>query len=189
MQTTLDFNTDHFDKEHIKEFERYNKFDKKNAMRHFDDAAKNYEAVYLRAGYPDPSKCAELVSELADGKHAEILDLACGTGLVGEALAKKGFKNISGCDISKEMMHQAEDKNVYKSLEQCELGQKDYNGTFPIPFKNKFDFVTCAGFLNNNQIDELVFEQMLLALKNGGKMVFAARYSYIGEYWYVEKLA
>lgn len=87
------------------------------------------------------------------------------------------------------MMYQAEDKNVYKSLDQCELGQEDYNGTFPIPYKNKFDFVTCAGFLNNNQVDELVFEQMLLALKNGGKMVFAARYSYIGEYWYVEKLA
>jgi len=30
---------------------------------------------------------------------------------------------------------------------------------------------------------------MLLALKNGGKLVFAARFSYIGEYWYVPKLA
>ena len=48
--------------------------------------------------------------------------------------------------------------------------------------------MTCAGFINNNQIDELVFEQMLLSLKNGGKMVFAARFSYIGEYWYNEKL-
>jgi len=38
-------------------------------------------------------------------------------------------------------------------------------------------------------MDEKVFEQMLLALKNGGMMVFAARYSYIGEYWYSEKLA
>jgi len=29
---------------------------------------------------------------------------------------------------------------------------------------------------------------MLLGLKNGGIMVFAARYSYIGEYWYTAKL-
>jgi len=30
---------------------------------------------------------------------------------------------------------------------------------------------------------------MLLALKNGGMMIFAARYSYIGDYWYTDKLA
>lgn len=29
---------------------------------------------------------------------------------------------------------------------------------------------------------------MLVSLKNGGIMVFAARYSFIGEYWYSEKL-
>lgn len=29
---------------------------------------------------------------------------------------------------------------------------------------------------------------MLLGLKNGGIMVFAARYSFIGEYWYMAKL-
>lgn len=29
---------------------------------------------------------------------------------------------------------------------------------------------------------------MLLALKNGGVMVFAARYSYLGAYWYDEQL-
>merc|ERR1711981_575110 len=85
-------------------------------------------------------------------------------------------------------MEIADDKRVYKSLTQCELGQQDYAGTFPVPLKCKFDFVTCTGFINNNQIDELVFEQMLLALKNGGKMVFAARFSYIGEYWYNAKL-
>ena len=29
---------------------------------------------------------------------------------------------------------------------------------------------------------------MLLGLKNGGMMIFAARYSYIGDYWYTDKL-
>lgn len=37
-------------------------------------------------------------------------------------------------------------------------------------------------------MDENIFEQMLLALKEGGVMVFAARFSYIGNYWYTEKL-
>lgn len=29
---------------------------------------------------------------------------------------------------------------------------------------------------------------MLLGLKNGGMMIFAARYSYIGDFWYTDKL-
>jgi hypothetical protein len=60
-QPTLDFNTTHFQKEHIKEFERFNKFEKSKASEHYDNAANNYEGVYLRAGYPDPWKVAEFV--------------------------------------------------------------------------------------------------------------------------------
>jgi len=61
----LDFNTNHFTKDHVREFERFNKFDKNRATQHFDNAALNYEGVYLRAGYPDPWKCAEQVEEIA----------------------------------------------------------------------------------------------------------------------------
>jgi SAM-dependent methyltransferase len=86
------------------------------------------------------------------------------------------------------MLDIASTKDVYRSLDQVELGQEDFIETFPIPYKAKFDFITCAGFLNNNQVADEIFEQMLLGLKNGGVMVFAARYSYIGEYWYMAKL-
>lgn len=87
------------------------------------------------------------------------------------------------------MLEKAQEKNAYKTLDQLELGQEDFLETFPYPYRNKFDFVTCAGFLNNNQMDSAIVEQMLISLKNGGMIVFAARYSYIGEYWYAEKLA
>lgn len=115
--------------------------------------------------------------------------MACGTGLVGQALSEHGFKQVSGVDVSQKMLEKAQEKGIYKTLDQLELGQEEFLETFPYPYRNKFDFVTCAGFLNNNQMDGGVLEQMLLALKNGGMMVFAARYSYIGEYWYAEKLA
>jgi len=115
--------------------------------------------------------------------------MACGTGLVGKALNEKGFKEITGCDISEQMLKKADEKDVYKSLDQLELGQEEFLETFPYPYRQKFDFVTCAGFLNNNGMDERLFEQMLLALKKDGLMVFAARYSYLGDYWYADKLA
>merc|ERR1712176_49369 len=123
----LDFDTNHFSKDHIREFERFNKFDKAKCAEHYDNAALNYEGVYLRAGYPDPWKCAEFVDELSQEmglkKNAEILDFACGTGLVGQALNEKGFTNVFGCDISEKMLEIAESKDVYRSLDQVELGQ------------------------------------------------------------------
>jgi len=62
--------------------------------------------------------------------------MACGTGLVGQALNEKGFnKNIYGCDVSQKMLEIAYEKNSYKSLDQFELGQDDFIGTFPIPYK------------------------------------------------------
>ena len=42
--------------------------------------------------------------------------------------------------------------------------------------------------INNNHFDYRIFETMILALKQQGLAIFAARYSYIGEYWYNEQL-
>ena len=43
-------------KEHIREMEAYNKFDKDKLEEHYDKVALNYEQLYLRCGYPDPKK-------------------------------------------------------------------------------------------------------------------------------------
>ena len=55
---------------------------------------------------------------------------------------------------------------------------------FPNNLKNKFDIVTIAGLVNNNHLDYCLFEEITLALKQNGLAIFAARYSYLGEYWY-----
>jgi len=44
----------------------------------------------------------------------EVLDLGCGTGLVGQHLNERGFGNISGVDVSGNMLEEAAAKNVYK---------------------------------------------------------------------------
>ena len=111
----------------------------------------------------------------------QILDMGCGTGLVGKFLAEKGFKNIHGIDISKKMLEKADIKGAYKKLEEVALGDPE---NFPNHLKNKFDIVTIAGLINNNHLDFGIFEEITLALKQNGLAVFAARYSYLGEYWY-----
>ena len=110
-----------------------------------------------------------------------VLDLGCGTGLVGEALARKGFKNIVGLDISPEMIKQAAAKGVYAQFVEHDLTQPDQ---LPTELRSSFDLVCGAGIVNNNHMDESLFEHMMIAAKKSGLIVFASRFSYIGQYWY-----
>jgi predicted TPR repeat methyltransferase len=192
MQTQLDFTGD-LTPAHIGEMEKYNKFPKSKLEQHYDEIALNYEGIYKRTGYPDPSKCQSMVSKYL-GQHdskdeIKIIDFACGSGLVGQALAEDGFTHITGVDISQKMLNLAESKEVYSNLEKLELCQDDHIGTIPNHLRDKFDFLTAGGLINNNHLDEKIFEQMLLCTKQHGYIVFTARFSYMGDYWYVKKLA
>ena len=46
-----------------------------------------------------------------------------------------------------------------------------------------------AGLINNNHMDNRLFELMMTTAKKNALIVFAARFSYIGDYWYDEPLA
>jgi ubiquinone/menaquinone biosynthesis C-methylase UbiE len=71
---------------------------------------------------------------------AKILDVGCGTGLVGEALRKMGNSyTLVGTDLSQGMLDQAKAKHVYQKLVKANLRR-------PLPFKNNsFDAVMCIG--------------------------------------------
>jgi len=137
-------------------------------------------------GYPDPKFCAKYVQKFVkkneqNPEEVKIIDFGCGTGLVGKYLAGAGYKHIVGLDISPNMLEEASVKGVYKELHEHTLGEPS---EFPDKFKNKFDYVVCCGLVNNNYMDYLLFEEMLLSVKKGGYVVFAARYSFMGHYWY-----
>jgi len=48
------------------------------------------------------------------------------------------------------MLDEAEKKNVYNDLDQVVLGSDDYVNSFPISLRNKYDFATCAGLIENS---------------------------------------
>ncbi|MCH7907152.1 MAG: class I SAM-dependent methyltransferase, partial [Chloroflexi bacterium] len=54
---------------------------------------------------------------------ARILDAGAGTGLVGELLARAGYGDLNGVDISTEMIARARLKGVYRDLRRMELGK------------------------------------------------------------------
>ena len=104
----LDFSKD-LTEEHKKEMEKHANFAQDGIVEHYNELAVNYEAIYLKAGFHDPKKCAELTTETYTmlGKEkgdVDILDLGCGTGLVGKYLKDDGFSKITGLDASSAML-------------------------------------------------------------------------------------
>jgi SAM-dependent methyltransferase len=66
-------------------------------------------------------RIAALLAEHLPAKDARIIDLGCGTGLVGAALAGLGYTAIDGLDLSPEMLAEARRKSVYRNLIEANL--------------------------------------------------------------------
>lgn len=81
---------------------KHNTYSQDTIVSHYNETSNNYEEIYLRAGWHDPIKCAELAEEVLKESisRSMILDMGCGTGLVGKFLYEKGFRNIVGLDAS-----------------------------------------------------------------------------------------
>ena len=158
-------------------------FTQDKIAEHYDELSSHYEHIYLTVGYHDPLKCAELTHELFGDKSADaqVFDMGCGTGLVGQYLKERGFKHVVGVDASKGMLDRAAEKNSYSELKELFLGRPD---TFPKEYHGRFDAITAAGILAEGHLDNNVFDEMLLALKTGGYAVFATRTMYLTEYSY-----
>ena len=182
----LDFKAEQLGDQHKEEMQKHAGFDQGNIKEHYDELASNYEQVYLTAGWPDPRKSADLAGEFVDQTQAkrevaEVFDMGCGTGLVGEYLSEMGFKNIDGVDASRGMLDKAGEKKAYRDLDELFLGVPE---TFPAKYHNKYDVVTASGILADNHLDCPVFEEMLLALKQGGIVTFTSRIEYLEKYGY-----
>jgi len=88
----------------------------------YDDAAGHYDDILLTdVGYVSPVMCARAAASYLRDKKAALMDLGCGTGLAGEALAALGYQNIDGIDFSPEMLAVARARECYANLDLGDL--------------------------------------------------------------------
>lgn len=82
----------------------------------FDQHADVFEDILVdELGYRVPLLLQELLGRLQLGPFARFLDLGCGTGLTGEALAG-ACHHLTGVDLSERIVELAYDREVYDDL-------------------------------------------------------------------------
>jgi len=165
----LQNNKGYFRMVEIKKFydEAYSQRAKEDVVKLYDNWAKTYDLELDSYHYVAPQIGAELFAShlkkngilLADAK---ILDVGCGTGLVGHFLHEMGFVHVDGLDLSTEMLAQAKKRGIYAQLHQVDM-------TLPgqIPDES-YDAVISVGMFTHNHVGPNGLVKVLSVMKSGG---------------------
>jgi predicted TPR repeat methyltransferase len=108
---------------------------------------------------------AEGLQQHAGRAHLDILDIGCGTGLVG-ILARPLAGKLDGVDLSLAMLEKARDKKIYDRLDQADLV------SFMAGHRDSYDAVLGAATLIHFGNLQAVFQAAALCLRDGGLFVF-----------------
>lgn len=136
----------------------------------FDGLAGHFESSLVeRMNYEVPGKLVALIRDFAklDTKNQDVLDLGCGTGLVGSAISPYA-RQLVGVDLSAGMLAKAREKNLYQRLEKSELlammkGEMD----------SSYDLIIAADvFAYIGRLDAIMDEIKRL-LRPGGMLAFS----------------
>ena len=131
--------------------------------RLYDDWAETYDQTMMDGlGYLSPIHLADEFAEHTPWRDRPVLDLGCGTGLVGKFLASHGFTAIDGLDLSDAMMGRAAARGVYGTFITADL-------TRPLPIADgTYAGAICSGTFTSGHVDASCLDEIARILAPGG---------------------
>jgi len=111
------------------------------------------------------SLVADALRSHAPRAGLDILDIGCGTGLVGAAV-RASANRLDGVDLSAAMLEKARGKNLYDRLEQADII------AFMSAHKDSYDAIAGAATLIHFGDLQTVFQAAAAALRPSGLFVF-----------------
>jgi predicted TPR repeat methyltransferase len=143
--------------------------DPREVARQYDDWARRYDDDLASWSYQAPAVVAETVVT----RHPEagdVLDVGCGTGLVGRELRARGYAGrVVGLDISEASLGLARQSGAYDAVEQADLQQR-----LPLD-DDSVDAVVCVGVMTYLPDVEEVWREFARAVRPGGLVVATQR--------------
>ena len=107
-------------------------------------------------------------------KTIRIMDVGCGTGLMGVILYEHGYRHIDGCDLSLEMTLQADKLGIYNEL----TADIDINQPINPDWKDVYDVSVSIGVFTPGHVDPTALNQMIEMTKPGGLIIISTRLAY-----------
>lgn len=138
----------------------------------YDAMALKYDEAISKASYGMEPWLAPILDEIV-GLHPRIIDLACGTGMVGDLISRKHilFSQLIGYDISEQMVQICINRNIYSFV--CRL---DLSSGLPGVGGLTTDIITAFGFMEFVPDDRLVLRDLHRVLTIGGELLCTFEY-------------
>jgi predicted TPR repeat methyltransferase len=135
----------------------------------YDEWAQSYDADLASWSYQAPTVVAETVVTRHPAARS-VLDVGCGTGLLGRALRSRGFAGqILGLDISQASLEIAQQCGAYDSLDHADLQQR-------LAFEDdSVDAVGCVGVMTYLPEVEKAWREFARVVRPGGLVVVTQR--------------
>ena len=148
----------------------------------YEEWAKNYDTDNDNLlGTVSQPQCVKLVAKELEHKTAEMIDIGCGTGLVGEQLKALGFKNFDGIDISEKMLEFAKTRG-YRKLQLGSLTKK-------LPINDSvYDVTFCVGVFTHGHVKSDRVSELIRITKPGGLICFTVNEGVFEEYGFKDTI-
>ena len=123
----------------------------------------------------------QIFQEYIKDKSLRIIDVGCGTGLVGVELGKAGFSNFDGIDISQEMIDIAKQRGYSKLF----IGS--LNVSLPCE-NNEYDSALCVGVFTHGHVGSNRLDELVRIVKPGGIICFTVNEGVYDSYGFDSKI-
>ena len=127
--------------------------------------AEDYDRELIENfGYVAPEQAVEVLRQRVPNRFAPILDMGCGTGLVGKQLVVEGYHVIDGLDLSPEMLDKARALGVYRHLGECDLSED-------IKLPQIYGAILCVGVFSHKLSQPFDLAKLFLGLLPSGLLI------------------
>jgi predicted TPR repeat methyltransferase len=143
--------------------------DAREVADRYDEWAQGYDDDLTSWSYQAPRVVADIVAARRPDAGS-VLDVGCGTGLVGRALRARGLNGqIRGLDISQASLELAEQTGAYDAVEQADLQQR-------LPLEDDaVDALVCVGVMTYLPEVEALWRELARVVRPGGLLVATQR--------------